>query len=114
MTNTTFKIFAGVPIMVGTHVAPVAGAVTVHVLLMVGDHDSVMRMAEVAADVMEVAGVVIEHTLGDPEVSTAMPAPDKVMRIPATLPPRVRAWIGVTVNEAVVTANSRISRKKWA
>jgi len=58
MTNTTFKIFAGVPIMVGVHVAPEAGAVTVHVLLpMVGVPDSVMRMAEVAADVMAVAGV---------------------------------------------------------
>jgi hypothetical protein len=58
MINTTFKIFAGVPIMVGTHVAPEAGAVTVHVLLpMVGDPESVMRMAEVGADVMAVAGV---------------------------------------------------------
>ena len=58
MTNTTFKIFAGVPIMVGVHVAPEAGAVTVHVLVpMVGDPESVMRMAEVAADVMAVAGV---------------------------------------------------------
>ena len=58
MTNTTFKIFAGVPIMVGVHVAPEAGAVTVHVLLpMVGVPESVMRMAEVAADVMAVAGV---------------------------------------------------------
>ena len=33
-----------------------------------------------------------------------MPAPDKVMMIPATFPPLVRAWIGVNVNEAVVTA----------
>ena len=44
--------------MVGVHVAPEAGAVTVHVLLpMVGVPESVMRMAEVAADVMAVAGV---------------------------------------------------------
>ena len=43
--------------MVGVHAAP-EGAVTVHVLLpMVGDPESVMRMAEVAADVMAVAGV---------------------------------------------------------
>ena len=50
------------------------------------------------------AGAVTWHTLGDPEVSIAMPAPDKVMMIPATLPPLVRAWVGVNVNEAVVTA----------
>ncbi len=49
------------------------------------------------------AGAVTENTLGDPEVSTAMPAPDKVMMISATLPPLVRAWMGVNVNEAVVT-----------
>ena len=43
--------------MVGVHVAP-EGAVTVHVLVpMLGDPESVMRMAEVAADVMAVAGV---------------------------------------------------------
>ncbi len=45
--------------MVGVHVAPV-GAVTTHagVVPMVGDPESVMRMAEVpAADVMAVAGV---------------------------------------------------------
>ena len=47
--------------MVGTHVAP-AGAVTAHAwaaALMVGDPESVMRMAEVpvAADVMAVVGV---------------------------------------------------------
>ena len=32
-----------------------------------------------------------------------MPAPDKVMMIPATFPLLVRAWIGVNENEAVVT-----------
>ena len=31
-----------------------------------------------------------------------MPAPDKVMRIPALAAPLVRAWVGVNVNEAVV------------
>ena len=66
MTNTTFKIFAGVPIMVGVHVAPEAGAVTVHVLLaMVGAPESVMRMAEVAADVMAVAGVNVTDAVVD-------------------------------------------------
>ena len=77
MTNTTFKIFAGVPVMVGVHVAPEAGAVTLHVLLpMVGDPDSVMRMAEVAADVMAVAGVnvtvavVAAPLIGEPRVIT--------------------------------------------
>jgi len=55
ITNTTFKTW---PIMVGVHVAPDAGAVTVHVLVpIVKDPASVMRMAEVAADVMAVAGV---------------------------------------------------------
>ena len=55
MTSTTFKTW---PVMVGVHVAPAAGAVTVHVLLpMLGDPESVMRMAEVAADVMAVEGV---------------------------------------------------------
>ena len=49
------------------------------------------------------AGTVTAHTLGDAEVSIAMPAPDKVMRIPALLAPLVRAWVGVNVNEAVVT-----------
>ena len=58
MTNTTFKIFAGVPVMVGVHVAPEEGAVTVQAgEAMVGVPESVMRMAEVAADVMAVAGV---------------------------------------------------------
>ncbi len=33
-----------------------------------------------------------------------MPAPDKVMRIPFRASPLVRAWVGVNVNEAVVTA----------
>ena len=59
MTNTTFKTW---PVMVGVHVAPEAGAVTVHVLVpMVGDPESVMRMAEVAADVMAVAGVNVTN-----------------------------------------------------
>ena len=34
-----------------------------------------------------------------------MPAPTKVMMIPALAPPLVRAWMGVNVNEAVVTAD---------
>ena len=60
--NTTFKIFAvGAPVMVGVHFAP-AGAVTVHVLLvMVGAPESVIRMAEVTADVMAVAGVNVTN-----------------------------------------------------
>ncbi len=32
-----------------------------------------------------------------------MPAPDKVMKIPALLALLVRTWVGVNVNEAVVT-----------
>ena len=74
MTNTTFKTW---PVMVGVHVAPEAGAVTVHVLLpMVGVPESVMRMAEVAADVMAVAGVnvtdavVAAPLIGEPRVIT--------------------------------------------
>jgi len=45
--------------MVGVHVAPEAGAVTVHVLVpIVGDPESVMRMPDwPAVDVMAVAGV---------------------------------------------------------
>jgi len=45
--------------MEGVHVAKFAGAVTVHAgeLPMVGDPDSVMRIAELAVDVMEVVGV---------------------------------------------------------
>ncbi len=43
--------------MEGLHVAKFAGAVTVHAgeLPMVGDPDSVMRIAELAVDVMEVS-----------------------------------------------------------
>ena len=75
--NTTFKIFAGVPVMVGVHVAP-AGAVTVHVLLpMVGSPDSVMRMPDwPAVDVMAVAevnvtvAVVAAPLIGEPRVIT--------------------------------------------
>jgi hypothetical protein len=74
MTSTTFKTW---PVMVGVHVAPVEGAVTVHVLLpMVGDPESVMRMAEVAADVMAVAGVnvtdavVAVFLIWEPRVTT--------------------------------------------
>ncbi len=64
MTNTTFKIFAGEPVMVGVHVAPEEGAVTVHVLPpMVGDPESVMRMAEVAADMILVAGVNVTNAV---------------------------------------------------
>ena len=59
MTSTTFKTW---PVMVGVHVAPVEGAVTVHVLLvMVGAPESVIRMAEVTADVMAVAGVNVTN-----------------------------------------------------
>ena len=55
MTNTTFKTW---PVMVGVHVAPEAGAVTVHVLLpMVGDPESVMRIAELPEDKMEFDGI---------------------------------------------------------
>ena len=50
--------------MVGVHVTPEAGAVTAHVLApMVGVPESVMRMAEVAADVMEVAGVNVTNAV---------------------------------------------------
>jgi len=57
--NTIFNTWALA--MVGVHVAVVApaGAVTAHagVVPMVGEPESVMRMAEVGADVMAVAGV---------------------------------------------------------
>ena len=57
--NTIFNTWALA--MVGVHVAVVAlaGAVTEHagVVPMVGEPESVMRMAEVAAEVMAVAGV---------------------------------------------------------
>ena len=82
MTNTTFKTW---PIMVGVHVAPEAGAVTVHVLLpMLGDPDSVMRMAEVAADVMAVAGVNVT---------------DAVVAAPLIWEPRVTAGPAVMAAE---------------
>ena len=64
LVMTTFKIFAGVPIMLGAHAAPEEGAVTVHVRTgsMVGSPESVMRMAEVpTADVMVVAGVNVTN-----------------------------------------------------
>ena len=53
--------------MVGVHVAPEEGAVTVHVRAgsMVGDPESVMRMAEVAADVMVVVGVNVTNEVVD-------------------------------------------------
>ena len=65
MTNTTFKIIAGEPVMLGVHVTPEEGAVTVHVRAasMVGVPESVMRMAEVAADVMVVAGVNVTNAV---------------------------------------------------
>ena len=64
--NTTFKIFAvGEPVMVGVHFA-FKGAVTVQAgEAMVGAPESVMRMAEVAADVMEVAGVNVTNAVVD-------------------------------------------------
>ena len=67
MNNKTFKIFNGEPVMVGVHVTPEEGAVTVHVRAgsMVGSPESVMRMAEVAADVMEVAGVNVTNAVVD-------------------------------------------------
>ncbi len=44
MVIETFKTW---PIMVAVHVAPEVGALTVHVLLpMVGDPESVMRLAD--------------------------------------------------------------------
>ena len=50
--------------MVGVHVTPEAGAVTVQLgVAMVGDPESVMRMAEVAADVMAVAGVNVTNAV---------------------------------------------------
>ena len=67
------------------HVAPEAGAVTVHVLLpMLGDPDSVMRMAEVAADVMAVAGVNVT---------------DAVVAAPLIWEPRVTAGPAVMAAE---------------
>ena len=75
MTNTTFKTL---PVMVGTHVEPETGAVTAQLWVpMVGDPESVMRMAEVpAADVMAVAGVNVT---------------DKVVAAPLIWEPRVTA-----------------------
>ena len=49
----------------------------------------------------DVLGAVTPHTLAPP---LFMATPDKVMRIPALAAPLVRAWMGVNVNEAVVTA----------
>ena len=52
--------------MLGVHVTPETGAVTVHVVTpMVGVPESVMRMAEVAADVMAVAGVNVTNAVVD-------------------------------------------------
>ena len=64
MTNTTFKTW---PVMVGVHVAPEAGAMTVHVLLpMVGDPESVMMIPDwPAVDVMAVAGVNVTDAVVD-------------------------------------------------
>ena len=46
---------------------------------------------------------VTPHTLGEADVSSAMPAPDKVMMIPYTLATAfVSCWAGVNVNVAVV------------
>ena len=74
MTSTTFKTL---PVMVGTHVEPETGAVTAQLWVpMVGDPESVMRMAEVAADVMAVAGVNVT---------------DKVVAAPLIWEPRVTA-----------------------
>ena len=85
MTSTTFKTW---PVMVGVHVAPAAGAVTVHVPVpMLGDPESVMRMAEVAADVMAVAGVNVT---------------DAVVAAPLIWEPRVTA--GPAVMAAVTMA----------
>jgi len=50
--------------MVGAHVTPEAGAVTVQAgEAMVGDPESVMRMAEVAEDMMVVAGVNVTNAV---------------------------------------------------
>ena len=50
--------------MEGVHVTPEEGAVTVQRgLAMVGVPESVMRMAEVAADVMVVAGVNVTNAV---------------------------------------------------
>ena len=74
MTNTTFKTL---PVMVGTHVEPERGAVTMQLWVpMVGDPESVMRMAEPAADVMAVVGVNVT---------------DKVVAAPLAWEPRVTA-----------------------
>ena len=48
-------------------------------------------------------GTVTPHTLAAPTV-VLMATPAKVMTIPALAAPLVRAWMGVNVNEAVVTA----------
>ena len=75
MTNTTFKTL---PVMVGTQVEPETGAVTTQLWVpMVGDPESVMRMADLStADVMAVAGVN---------------ATDKVVAVPLIWEPRVTA-----------------------
>jgi hypothetical protein len=54
-----FNTYGSALSMEGVHVAKFAGAVTVHAgeLPMVGDPDSVMRIAELAVDVIEVVGV---------------------------------------------------------